>query len=102
MKVPVSILGFTVLFIVAIAGQPAAPHFGAREATIQGCLSGKLGALQINDVTSGRAYKVLGQTEQLARQVGKAIRVRGVQAASDQGAPSLEVKEFTQTGECTP
>jgi hypothetical protein len=100
MKVPVTVFGFTALFIIAVTGQRPSLGSPARRVTIQGCLSGQPGSLLVNDQTSGRTYKIQGEPQKLGQRIGKAIRAQGEEATLDQGHSSLDVKDWTPAGDC--
>jgi plastocyanin len=100
MKVPVTVFGFTAMFMIAIAGQPTPPQPSSRKVTVQGCLSGDAGSLLLKDVRSGRTYQVKGDTQKLAERVGKELKAEGEEQASAQGNPSLEVKNWKPVGDC--
>lgn len=100
MKVPVTVFGFTALFIIAVTGQRPSLGSPARWVTIQGCLSGQAGSLLVNDVTSGRTYQIHGDPQKLRQRIGKAIKAEGEEASLDKGRSSLDVKNWTPAGDC--
>jgi hypothetical protein len=100
MKVPITIFGFTAMFMIAMAGNSRNAHREPRAVTVQGCLATSQGSLLLKEGSLGRAYYLRGDVQSLQQRIGKEIKAQGEEQSSGYGESSLDVRRWKQLGDC--